>query len=94
VLNREAHHIDVRNFGLEFDTVEEAALWEEAMEQSRLQFQHLQDTGSVYFPLAHTSGKRAYGFWETRCELPALYLFLTEVHFANLKKNQGELKSS
>ena len=80
-----ARTYDARSFDRVFNTAEQAALWEEAMEQSRLQLQHLEGTGSFTRPKAYTRGARQWGCWEATCELPALYLFLTEIHFANLK---------
>ena len=74
-----------RSFARVFDTAEQAALWEEAMEQSRLQLEHLEGTGSFALPEAYTSGAKQWGYWTATCALPALYLFLTEIHFANLK---------
>lgn len=76
---------DAHSFDRVFNTAEQAALWEEAMEQSRLQLQHLEGTGSFTHPKAYTRGARQWGCWEATCQLPALYLFLTEIHFANLK---------
>ena len=79
-----SYSVNYRDFARVFTTAVEAALWEEAMEQTRLQLQPVQDM--VNFPVAHHPGKRQSGLWNVRAEAPAVYLFLTEVHFAKLKK--------
>jgi hypothetical protein len=86
-LNDKFSFVDKRSFDRVFDTAEEAALWEEAMEQARLQIDPVY--ALVRNPVAHTSGAKQWGYWDAVCSKPALYLFLIEIHFYNLKNSRN-----
>jgi hypothetical protein len=75
---------EYRNFARVFTTALEAVMWENSMEEARLQLQPV--INNVNLPVTHHPGKREYGTWDAPVEKPAAYLWLTEIHFENLKK--------
>ena len=76
--------VEYRNFARVFPTALEAVMWENSMEEARLQLQPV--INNVNLPVAHHPGKKEYGTWDGPIEKPAAYLYLTEIHFENLKK--------